>query len=86
MSWKLHQYIINSLNARKAFGPGSIPNNFLKLFKNELSKAISLLAISLDTSMFPNILERANITPIFKKDDPTLCVTTTDRSHFCQHK
>ena len=26
--------IISSLNARKAFGPASIPNNFLKLFKN----------------------------------------------------
>ena len=51
--------IINSLNARKAFGPASIPNNFLKLFKNELSKPISLLAnISLDTSMFPYILKQ----------------------------
>ena len=30
--------INNSLNARKAFGPASIPNNFLvKLFKNKLS-------------------------------------------------
>ena len=57
--------IINSLNARKAFGPATIPTNFLKLFKNELSKLISLLAnISLDTSMFPNILKTANVTPI----------------------
>ena len=66
--------IINSLNARKAFVPASIPNNFLKLFKNELSKPISLLAnISLDMSMFLNILITANITPIFKNDDPVLC-------------
>ena len=66
--------IINSLNARKAFVPASIPNNFLKLFKNELSKPISLLAnISLDTSMFLNILITANVTPIFKIDDPVLC-------------
>ena len=66
--------IINSLNARKAFGPASIPTNFLKLFKNELSKPISLLAnISLDTSMFPNTLKTANVTPIFKNDDPALC-------------
>ena len=66
--------IINSLNAKKAFGPASTPTNFLKLFKNELSKPISLLAnISLDTSMFPNTLKTANVTPIFKNDDPALC-------------
>ena len=66
--------IINSLNARKAFGPASIPTNFLKLFKNELSKPISLLAnISLDMSMFHNILKTANLAPIFKNDSPALC-------------
>ena len=65
--------IINSLNARKAFGPASIPTNFLKLFKDELSKPISLLAnISLHMSMFPNILKTANVTPIFKNDDDAL--------------
>ena len=36
--------IIKSLYARKAFGPAGIPNNFLKLLKNKLSKPISLLA------------------------------------------
>ena len=66
--------IINSLNTRKAFGSASIPTNFLKLFKDELSKPISLLAnISLHTSMFPNILKTANVTPIFKNDDVALC-------------
>ena len=55
--------MINSLNERKAFGPGSISNNFLKPFKNELSKPISLLAnISLNLLMFPNILRTANVT------------------------
>ena len=64
---------INSLNARKAFGHGSIPSNFLKLVKNELSKPISLLAnICLNMLMFPNILKTANETPIFKNDDPVL--------------
>ena len=66
--------IINSLNAGKAFGPASIPNNFLKLFKNELRKFILLLAnISFNISMFPNIFKTANVTPIFKNDDPALC-------------
>ena len=36
--------IVNSLDSRKAFGPASIPNNLLKLLKNEISKRISLLA------------------------------------------
>ena len=66
--------IISSLNARKAFRPASIPTSFLKLLKNELKKPSSLLAnISLDTLMFPNILKTANVTPIFKNDDPALC-------------
>ena len=66
--------IINSLNARKAFGPASIATNFLKLFKDALSKPISLLAnISLHMLMFPNVLKTANVTPILKNDDPALC-------------
>ena len=66
--------IINSLNTRKAFGPKSIPDNVFKLFKNELSKPISLIAnISFNTSMLPNILKTANVTPIFKNDGPALC-------------
>ena len=32
--------IINSLNLRKIFGPASIPYNFVKIFKTELSKPI----------------------------------------------
>ena len=63
---------INSLNARKAFGHGSIPNNFLKLVKNELSKPISLLANLCLNMYFPNILKTTNETPIFKNDDPAL--------------
>ena len=65
--------IINSLSVGKGFCPASIPTNFLKLFKDGLSKPISLLAnISLHTSMLPNILKTANVTPIFKNDDPAL--------------
>ena len=46
---------------------------FKKLFKNELNKPISLLAnISLDTSIFPNILKTANVVPILKNDELAL--------------
>ena len=66
--------IINSLNAKKAFAPASIPNNFLKLLKNELRKFISLLPnISFNKSMLPNILKIGNVTLIFKNNDPDLC-------------
>ena len=76
---------INSLNAKKAFGPASTPTNFLKLFKNELSKPISLLAnIFLDTSMFPNILKTANAAPNFNLKIMMLhYVIITKQSHFC---
>ena len=53
---------INSLNARKAFGPAGIPNNVLNLYKNELRKPISLFVnISFYTSIFSNILKTANV-------------------------
>ena len=63
--------IINSLKARKAFDSASIPNNF---FESELSLPISLLAkITFNMSMFSNVLKTANVTSIFKNDDPALC-------------
>ena len=74
--------IINSLNARKAFGPASISNNFIKLFKNELSKPISLVAnIFFNMLIFPNIPKITNIIPISKNDDPALCNNYQSTSH-----
>ena len=50
-------------------------STFLKLFKNELSKSISLLANTpfINKLIFPNVLKTANVTPIFKTDDPVQC-------------
>ena len=69
---------INSIqvNGKDITDPAIITNEFNNHFTtiDELSKPISLLAnISLHTSMFPNILKTANVTPIFKRDDPALC-------------
>ena len=47
----------------------------LKLFKNKLSKSISLLpnAPFINKSIFPNVLKTANVTPIFKTDNLIQC-------------
>ena len=58
----------------KSTGPSSIPSKFLKLFQTALSKPISLIAnLSFSSGTFLNYLKIANVIPIFKKDDCTIC-------------
>ena len=65
---------ITKLKNNKSIGPYSIPLKFLKLFKTTLSKPISLIAnISFSTGTFPSTLKTANVIPIYKKEDHTLC-------------
>ena len=65
---------ITKLKNNKSIGPSSIPLKFLKLFKTALSEPISLLAnISFSTGNFPSTLKTANVIPIYKKDDHTIC-------------
>ena len=52
----------------------------MKLLKTFLSKPISLIAnLSFETNAFPETLSQANATPIFKKDDYTLCNNRSSR-------
>ena len=54
--------------------PDNINNYILKTCARELSYPLSnLLNFSFSTSKVPKILKQANITPVFKKDDPTDC-------------
>ena len=65
---------ITKLKNNKPTGPSSIPLKFLKLFKTTLSEPISLIAnISFSTGTFHSALKTANIIPIYKKDDHTVC-------------
>ena len=65
---------ITKLKNNKSIGPCSIPLKFLKLFKTTLSEPISLIAnIPFSTGTFPSTLKTANVIPICKKEDHTLC-------------
>ena len=62
------EYIIQTLNPRKAIGPNSIPTGILHLLKTEISYPLSVIFnISLRTGTHPELLKTAKILPIFKK-------------------
>ena len=76
-------YEIKNLKCSKSTGPCSIPLKLLKLFQKVLSKPIVMIAnISFSSRTFPTTLKTANVIPIFKKDDHTIC-NTIDRSLSC---
>ena len=62
---------VNNLNTRKK-SSGEIPANILKqyveYFKDNLTDSINNC---INNGVFPNELKRADITPCFKKEDPT---------------
>ena len=66
--------IIDTLKTGKAAGPDNINNYILKTCARELSYPLSnLFNFSFSTSKVPKIWKQANVTPVFKKDDPTDC-------------
>ena len=65
---------IKTLKNSKSTGTFSIPIKFLKLLQNTLNEPIALLAnLSFSTGIFPTNLTTANVIPLLKKDDHTLC-------------
>ena len=66
--------ILDTLKTGKAAGPDNINNYILKTCASELLYPLSILfSLSLSTSRVHKLWKEANITPIFKKDDPTDC-------------
>ena len=66
--------VTKELSNNKSIGPAIIPSKFLKLFQTALSKPRSLIAnLSFPTRNFPGNLKVANVIPIFKKDNRTIC-------------
>ena len=67
--------IILAFNARKNLGPNSIPIFILKISNNFFSDVLTdIVNLSFKTGIFPDLCKLPKIIPIFKKDDPMLCV------------
>ena len=65
--------ILKSLQLGKATGPDAINNRILRELASPLSLPLSdLFNYSLSTGKVPLIWKEANVTPIFKKEDPSL--------------
>ena len=66
--------LLNELNISKATGPDNIPAHFLKLCAIEVAPILTLIfQPSIHQSSVPPDWKQANIVPIFKKGDRTLC-------------
>ena len=64
--------ILKTLKTGKAAGPDSIDNRLLKEFARPLSAPlIDLFIFSLSTGKVPSLWTQANVTPVFKKNDPS---------------
>ena len=64
--------ILRSLPTGKASGLNSINNKILKDFAHPLSTPLKdLFNFSLEKGQVPAVWKQANVTPIFKKDDPS---------------
>lgn len=64
--------ILKSLKLGKSSGPDNLNNYILKACVNELAEPLSkLFNASLSKNTIPEIWKEANVTPVFKKDDPS---------------
>ena len=64
---------MKQFNIKKATGYDNIPGKIIRLAHKELSVPFAnLINISLSRNVFPDIMECAEVSPIFKKDDNLL--------------
>ena len=64
---------LKRLNPKKSTGFDNIPGKLLKLANRELSKPLTfIINNSIMQNVFPNEMKRAEVSPIFKKND-NLC-------------
>ena len=65
--------VLCNLDPNKACGPDSIPNRLLRNIADEIGPSMcKLFNLSLSLGIMPDNWKLANITAVFKKDDPTL--------------
>ena len=61
--------VIKGLKSNKSVG-GDIPTNILKECNFTFSVLADCIKTSFENGAFPDCLKEANVTPVFKKDDP----------------
>ena len=62
---------MNKINVKKATGADGIPAKIVKASKSVIAPQLStLINITVDTGVFPDRLKKAQVTPLFKKNDP----------------
>ena len=65
--------IMNNINIKKATGADGIPAKIIKCSKSVIAPQItSIVNMSIDQSVFPDNLKKAQVTPLYKKNDPLL--------------
>ena len=66
--------IILKLSKKKSTGPNSIPVRILKDHSTLLSEPLSLIInLSFEKGIFPNMCKIAQVIPVFKKGDSSIC-------------
>ena len=65
--------VLRNLDPNKACGPDGIPSRILSKVADEIAPSLCILFnMSLSIGVVPAKWKFANITPVFKKDDPTI--------------
>jgi hypothetical protein len=76
--------VLRNLNSRKAYGPDNIPNRLLIELADVIAPWLcEIFNMSLDLGVVPLIWKMANITPVFKREDPTLAMNYRPISLLC---
>ena len=75
---------LKNLDPKKACGPDGIPGMLLKTTAREIAPSpCRLFNMSLSLGSVPASWKRANVTPVFKKDNPSLAMNDRPISLLC---